>query len=80
MEWMKCINPVLELRIWIDSDTIRENGWNIYDEKQSFQHYLILISIEHTASFHKVDWHFEDLEYLNTISNKYLLILSNVTK
>ena len=78
MEALKCIDPILELRIWLDFDTISENGRNIYDKRQAFQHYSKLISIEHTR-MKQVAWHFEDLEYLNTISNQYLNILSNVT-
>ena len=44
---------------------------------QSNNHYSKLISIEHTG-MNQVVWHFEDLEYLNTINIQYSEILSNV--
>ena len=54
------------------------------NEIKSIKQYSKLISIElpgmddHTN--HKVAWHFEDLEYLNTINIQYSEILSNVTE
>ena len=45
---------------------------------QSIKLYSKLISIEHTR-MKQVAWHFEDLEYLNTINIQYSEILSNVT-
>ena len=45
---------------------------------KSIKLYSKLISIEHTR-MNKVDQHFEDLEYLNTINIQYSEILSNVT-
>ena len=53
------------------------------NEIKSIKQYSKLISIEHTRmdkKSHHVDWHFEDLEYLNTINIQYSEILSNVTK
>ena len=49
------------------------------DEIQSIKQYSKLNSIEHTG-MNTVDWHFEDLEYLNTINIQYSEILSNVTE
>ena len=49
------------------------------NEIKSIKQYSKLISIEHTGMT-KVDWHFEDLEYLNTINIQYSEILSNVTE
>ena len=54
------------------------------NEMKSIKQYSKLISIElpwmddHTD--HEVAWHFEDLEYLNTINFQYSEILSNVTE
>ena len=45
---------------------------------KSFKLYSKLISIEYVG-MKKVAWHFEDLEYLNTINIQYSEILSNVT-
>ena len=50
------------------------------NEIKSIEQYSKLISIEHTRMNHKVDWHFEDLEYLNIINVQYSEILSNVTE
>ena len=53
------------------------------NEIKSIKQYSKLISIEHTRmdkKSHHVDWHFEDLEYLNTIKIQYSEILSNVTE
>ena len=50
---------------------------------QSNNQYSKLISIEHTGMkqvANQVVWHFEDLEYLNTINIHYSEILSNVTE
>ena len=49
------------------------------NEIKSIKQYSKLISIEHTG-MNEVDWHFEDLEYLNTINIQYLEVLSNVTE
>ena len=49
------------------------------NEIKSIKQYSKLISIEHTGMT-KVDRHFEDLEYLNTINIQYSKILSNVTE
>ena len=49
------------------------------NEIESIKQYSKLISIEHTGMNH-VAWHFEDLEYLNTINIQYSEILSNVTE
>ena len=46
---------------------------------KSIKQYSKLISIEHSG-MNKVDRHFEDLEYLNTINIQYSEILSNVTE
>ena len=60
-------------------DKISENGRNIYEWNQSNNQYSKLISIELSGMNH-VAWHFEDLEYLNTINIQYSEILSNVTE
>ena len=49
------------------------------NEIKSNKQYSKLISIEH-AWMNEADWHFEDLEYLKTISNQLVEILSNVTE
>ena len=49
------------------------------NEIKSIKQYSKLISIEHTG-MKQVAWHFEDLEYLNTINIQYSEILSNVTE
>ena len=49
------------------------------NEIKYIEQYSKLISIEHTRMT-KVDRHFEDLEYLNTINIQYSEILSNVTE
>ena len=49
------------------------------NEIKSIKQYSKLISIEHIGMT-KVDRHFEDLEYLNTINIQYSEILSNVTE
>ena len=49
------------------------------NEIKYIEQYSKLISIEHTRMT-KVDRHFEDLEYLNTIIIQYSEILSNVTE
>ena len=46
---------------------------------QTNKQYSKLISIE-LPGMNWVDWHFEDLEYLNTINIQYSEILSNVTE
>ena len=46
---------------------------------QSNKQYSKLISIE-LSGMDEEDWHFEDLEYLNTINVQYSKILSNVTE
>ena len=46
---------------------------------QSNNQYSKLISFEHSG-MHQVDWHFEDLEYLNTINIQYSEIPSNVNE
>ena len=42
------------------------------NEIKSIKQYSKLISIEHTGMYddtnHQIDWHFEDLKYLNTIN------------
>ena len=48
------------------------------NEIKSIKQYSKLISIGHNG-MNQVDWHFEDLEYLNTINIQYSAILSNVT-
>ena len=45
----------------------------------SIKQYSKLISIE-LPGMNQVDWHFEDMEYLNTINIQYSEILSNVTE
>ena len=59
-------------------------GETSMNEIKSIKQYSKLISIEHTGmddpTNHQVDWHFEDLEYLNTINIRYSEILSNVTE
>ena len=45
---------------------------------KSIKLYSKLISIEH-GGMNQVAWHFEDLEYLNTINIQYAEILANVT-
>ena len=48
-------------------------------EIKSIKQYSKLISIQ-LSGMDKVTWHFEDLEYLNTINIQYSQILSNVTE
>ena len=48
-------------------------------EIKSIKQYSKLISIQ-LSGMDKVTWHFEDLEYLNTINIQYSQILSNVTQ
>ena len=48
-------------------------------EIKSINQYSKLISIE-LHRMNDVDWHIEDLEYLNTINIPYSEILSNVTE
>ena len=48
------------------------------NEIKSSKQYSKLILIEHTW-MNEVVWHFEDLEYLDTINIQYSKILSNVT-
>ena len=54
------------------------------NEIKSIKQYSKLISIEHSGmddpTNYQVVWHFEDLEYLNTINIQYSEILSNVTE
>ena len=49
------------------------------NEIKSIKQYSKLISIEHTG-MNQIVWHFEDLEYLNTINIQDSEILSNVTE
>ena len=49
------------------------------NEIKSIKQYSKLISIE-LPQMNEVVWHFEDLEYLNTINIQYSEILSNVTE
>ena len=49
------------------------------NETKSNNQYSKLISIE-LSGMKYTYWHFEDLEYLNTINNQYSEILSNVTE
>ena len=53
--------------------------WFISDGSIEINQYSKLISIEHSG-MNKVDWHFEDLEYLNTINTQHSEMLSNVTE
>ena len=59
-------------------------GETSMNEIKSIKQYSKLMSIElpgmddHTN--HKVAWHFEDLEYLNTINIQFSEILSNVNE
>ena len=59
-------------------------GETSMNEIKSIKQYSKLISIELSGMDdqidHKTDWHFEDLEYLNTINIQYSEILSNVTE
>ena len=59
----------IRIRITFDLDKISELGRNIYEWNQikSTNQYSKLTSIEHSR-MNKVAWHFEDLEYLNTIN------------
>ena len=50
------------------------------NEIKSIKQYSKLISIELSRMNNRVDQHFEDLEYLNTINVQYSEILSNVTE
>ena len=50
------------------------------NEIKSIKQYSKLISIELSWMNDKVAWHFEVLEYLNTINIQYSEILSNVTE
>ena len=91
MEW--CVDPMLELPFPGFGDKISENGRNIYEwnqrsarmeetsmnEIKSIKQYSKLISIEQIEMKTRV-WHFEDLEYLNTINVQYSKILFNVTE
>ena len=61
---------------WHDQREWKKHLW--MKSNQSINQYSKLISIEHTR-MNKVAWHFEDLEYLNTIKIQYSEILSNVT-
>ena len=54
-------------------------GETSMNEIKSIKQYSKLISIE-LPGMTKVAWHFEDLEYLNTINIQYSEILSNVTE
>ena len=54
-------------------------GETSMNEIKSIKQYSKLISIEHSG-MKQADWHFEDLEYLNTINIQYSEILSNVTE
>ena len=49
------------------------------NEIKSIKQYSKLISIE-LSGMKRVDWHFEDLEYLNKINFQYSKIPSNVTE
>ena len=49
------------------------------NEIKSIKPYSKLISIELSGMI-QIAWHFEDLEYLNTINIQYSEILSNVTE
>ena len=59
-------------------------GETSMNEIKSIKQYSKLISIELSGmddSIEKqVDWHFEDLEYLNTINIPYSEILSSITE
>ena len=54
-------------------------GETSMNEIKSIKQYSKLISIQ-LSGMDKVAWHFEDLEYLNTINIQYSQILSNVTQ
>ena len=65
---------------WFNRQDQREWKKHLWmKSNQSSKQYSKLISIEHTR-MNKVAWHFEDLEYLNTINIQYSEILSNVTE
>ena len=49
------------------------------NEIKSIKQYSKLISIE-LPGMNQAVWHYEDLEYLNTINIQYSEILSNVTE
>ena len=65
--------------LWFQQD---QREWEKHlwmKSNQSNNQYSKLISIE-LPQMNEVDWHFEDLEYLNTINIQYSEILSNVTE
>ena len=66
---------------WFNGQDQREWKKHLWmKSNQSNNQYSKLISIELPGMNHKVAWHFEDLEYLNTINIQYSEILSNVTE
>ena len=65
---------------WFNGHDQREWKKHLWmKSNQSNKQYSILISIE-LPRMKQVAWHFEDLEYLNTINIQYSEILSNVTE
>ena len=65
---------------WFNRQDQREWKKHLWmKSNQSINHYSKLISIE-LSGMTKVDRHFEDLEYLNTINIQYSELLSNVTE
>ena len=82
LEWMCISNDGITDRFGQDQREWKQHLW--MKSNQSNNSYSKLISIEHTRmddnQTFKVDKHFEDLEYLNTINIQYSEILSNVTE
>ena len=77
MEWMCRTNDGITAWFWHDYSIYVKPLW--MKSNQSINQYSKLISIE-LSGMNEVDWHFEDLEYLNTINIQYSEIHSNVTQ
>ena len=64
---------------WFPSTRLANLVETSMNQIKSIKQYSKLISFEH-FEMNQVAWHFEDLEYLNTINIQYSDILSNVTE
>ena len=77
VEWMCRSNAGITHWFGQDQREWKKHLW--MKSNQTNKQYSKLISIE-LPGMNWVDWHFEDLEYLNTINIQYSEILSNVTE
>ena len=79
---MEGVDSMLESLVLELVNTNNENGRHIYEwyqVNQSNKQYSKLISIEHNGMT-QIAWHFEGLEYVNTINIQYSEVSFAVTE